>query len=196
MAEFQDRVIALSRAAWRLRRAARKPCDLPFALALFSDEKRLPDILGAARALPKGEPPIAVIFRHDGLGPQTRKELALEVMSACRETGHLFLMARADLEGADGAHAHGGGAGSRTAPVHDEAELAEATLWADAAFLSPIFPTLSHPDTKGLGRARAVALAQAARLPVFALGGMTPAGAAELEGTDFQGLGAIGAFTG
>jgi thiamine-phosphate pyrophosphorylase len=81
-------------------------------------------------------------------------------------------------------------------PVHDEDELVKACLEkADAGFLSPVFATESHPSARPLGRMRAVALAQASRLPLFALGGMDPASAATLEGAPFQGFGAIGAFT-
>ncbi|WP_256620189.1 thiamine phosphate synthase [Parvularcula maris] len=196
MADFTSRVIVLNEAAWRLRRAAPRPAELPFALALFSDEKRTPDILKMAEGLPDGGEPIAVIFRHDGLPADERLRLAGEVRDVVQAKGHLFLMARRPLPGADGVHA-GEGEGLRTAPVHDEDEIVRAVMdEVDAAFLSPVYATQSHPGATPLGRSRAVALAQAARVPLLALGGMNERTAASLEGAPFQGFGAIGAFTG
>nr|WP_233061299.1 thiamine phosphate synthase [Parvularcula mediterranea] len=82
-------------------------------------------------------------------------------------------------------------------PAHDEDELVAAfAAQADAAFLSPIFATRSHPEAQAMGRERAVAIAQASPMPLFALGGMDEEKAAELEGTPFQGFGAIDAFAG
>ncbi len=177
-----------------MREAAPKPCDLPFALALFTDPDRLPSIVSLAKALPQGLPPVAVVFRHDALGPD-RMALASEVRQLTQERGHKFLMARAELVGSDGTHAFGGGEGLRTMPVHKEEEIVEAVIaGADAGFLSPIFPTASHPGQPALGRERAVALAQASPLPLFALGGMDEDTAENLAGSPFQGFGAIGAF--
>jgi thiamine-phosphate pyrophosphorylase len=44
---------------------------------------------------------------------------------------------------------------------------------ADAVLLSPAFATRSHPDARALGPVRFRLLAQHARMPVIALGGMT-----------------------
>jgi thiamine-phosphate pyrophosphorylase len=196
VADFTSRVIVLNEAAWRLRRASPRPASLPFALALFSDEHRTRDILSMAKRLPETSKPLALVFRHDGLPSAERFRLADQVRRAVQARGHLFLMARSTLLGADGVHS-AEGEGLRTLPVHDEKEIADATLArADAAFLSPVRPTDSHPGAPALGRSRAVALAQAARIPLLALGGMDERSAGELEGTPFQGFGAIGAFTG
>jgi thiamine-phosphate pyrophosphorylase len=53
-------------------------------------------------------------------------------------------------------------------------------LGADAALLSPVFPTRSHPGGAVLGPVRFRLLARQARLPVIALGGMTGAKARAL----------------
>ena len=45
---------------------------------------------------------------------------------------------------------------------------------ADAILLSPVWPTRSHPGARGLGALRFRLLAARARVPVIALGGMTP----------------------
>jgi 8-oxo-dGTP diphosphatase len=77
---------------------------------------------------------------------------------------------------------------------HDQDELAKAALLADFATLSPVAPTASHPGAPVLGWARLQALAEAAALPVYALGGMTPAQAQEARRAGAQGVAGIGAF--
>ncbi len=61
------------------------------------------------------------------------------------------------------------------ASCHDAAELARASaLGCDFATLSPVHPTASHPDAEPLGWPRFAQLAEAASLPVYALGGLGP----------------------
>ena len=61
------------------------------------------------------------------------------------------------------------------ASCHTAADLAHAALiGADFALLSPVLPTRSHPDADPLGWERFGELANAATLPVYALGGMHP----------------------
>ncbi|HEY0106935.1 MAG TPA: thiamine phosphate synthase, partial [Rhizomicrobium sp.] len=62
----------------------------------------------------------------------------------------------------------------------------------DFVFLSPVFPTRSHPDRAALGAVRANALARTARVPVYALGGIDAGNARLLNG--FVGIAAIGAL--
>ena len=67
------------------------------------------------------------------------------------------------------------------ATAHDLREIGLARrLGADAALLSPVFPTRSHPGGAVLGSVRFRLLARQARLPVIALGGMTGAKARAL----------------
>lgn len=62
------------------------------------------------------------------------------------------------------------------ASCHSRAELGQAErLGADFALLSPVLPTRSHPDAEPLGWPAFAAWVDTAALPVFALGGMTPA---------------------
>ena len=63
---------------------------------------------------------------------------------------------------------------------------------ADAALLSPVFATASHPHAPALGAARARLMARQAALPVLALGGIDAAKAGLLDG--FAGLAAISAL--
>ena len=69
----------------------------------------------------------------------------------------------------------------RLATAHDRNELAAATAaGVDGVFLSPVFPTRSHPEARPLGIHGFHALARQSSIPVIALGGMTPARAREL----------------
>jgi len=62
------------------------------------------------------------------------------------------------------------------ASCHDAGELAQAqALGADLVVLGPVAPTPSHPGAAGLGWARFAALLKDYPLPVYALGGLTPA---------------------
>ncbi|MFV0644959.1 MAG: thiamine phosphate synthase, partial [Sphingomonadaceae bacterium] len=60
------------------------------------------------------------------------------------------------------------------ATVHNLAEIGQANrTGANAAFLSPVYPTRSHPEAKPLGPVRFSLLARYCQMPVIALGGMT-----------------------
>ncbi len=57
---------------------------------------------------------------------------------------------------------------------HSAEQLAHAeSLGADYAVLGPVLPTPSHPGESGMGWSRFADLVAAARLPVYALGGMS-----------------------
>ena len=60
---------------------------------------------------------------------------------------------------------------------------------ADAALLSPVFYTRSHPGARFLTPARARLIARASLVPVLALGGVNDRNAALLAG--FSGIAAI-----
>ncbi|MDQ6954034.1 MAG: thiamine phosphate synthase [Mariprofundaceae bacterium] len=56
---------------------------------------------------------------------------------------------------------------------HNVKELQESHYYgADYAMLSPVFPTLSHPDAPALGVKKFKEIAAASSLPVIALGGI------------------------
>jgi thiamine-phosphate pyrophosphorylase len=63
----------------------------------------------------------------------------------------------------------------------------------DAAFLSPVFATSSHPGAASLTPVRAAFIAAAAPVPVYALGGITARNAGLLAPA-FAGLAAITAL--
>ena len=78
---------------------------------------------------------------------------------------------------------------------HDAAELARASeIGADFATLSPVAPTASHAGAESLGWSAFQQLAEAAALPVYALGGMMPAQAGLAREHAAQGVAGIAAF--
>jgi thiamine-phosphate pyrophosphorylase len=152
----------------------------------MTDERQGERLWKALQKLPPGS---GVVFRHKTLPIQARKALFSEVRKVCRRR-RLFLLlagpsALARRWRADGSH---GGAKPvpgllRTASVHDLTEIRTAErAGADLLFLSPVFPTRSHPGAKPLGRTRFALLAGKTRLPVVALGGMDERRARTLAG--------------
>ncbi|MGB0672099.1 MAG: thiamine phosphate synthase [Rhodospirillales bacterium] len=86
-----------------------------------------------------------------------------------------------------------------TAATHGPSALNKAALLGcDAALLSPIFPTLSHPDAQTLGplKTRLWVRRVGFPLPVFALGGLRPATAKRLGRQALSGFAATEPFEG
>lgn len=196
---------SLAKAAAALKRTARCEPRLP-ALLMMTDERRLPDPLPAAAALPAGS---GVVLRH--YGDPSRETLGRQLAHLCRRRGLLLLVA-GDLAlalrlGADGVHlpeaattlvpaARRHGMTLTTVAAHSLAALRTAArLGADAALLSPVFPTASHPGAPVLGPLRFARLVRQAGLPVYALGGVTGRTAHRLKGSGAAGVAAIGALS-
>ncbi len=190
----------LAEAAASLKRAAESA--LP-ALVLMTDEVRLADPLPAARALPAGS---AVILRH--YGAPDREALARRLAAVARERGLLLLVgedpALARRIGAAGVHLPERAAARAravrwcaewlvTTAAHSPAALRKAAAaGADAALLSPVFATVSHPGVRPLGPQRFAALAKASPIPVYALGGIGRGEARLLGASGAIGIAAIG----
>ncbi len=82
-----------------------------------------------------------------------------------------------------------------TTAAHSLAACATARRFrANAVFLSPIFATASHRDSKHLGAPQARVIAANAPLPVYALGGLNGTKVRRLMRSQFAGLAAIGAL--
>lgn len=151
------------------------------------------------------------MYRH--FGASDRGEIALALAERATQRGWLLLIA-GDPELASQVGAHG---------VHwPEARIDEARAWrrknrdavftlsahsrmalrraahvgADAAFLSPVFATDSPGAGQALGLHRAASMAQAARLPVFALGGMDQAHERRVKNLGFAGLAMVSGVSG
>lgn len=192
----------LAAAAARLNRAAGRP-PIP-ALYFFTDPARTPDPIAVAARLPRGA---AIVYRHFGAADRTAAARALRAVA--RRRG-LVLLIGADPSlaarvGADGVHlpermaARAGALKRRrpgwivTAAAHDGRALRRAAD-ADAAVLSPVFPSRSGSAGRPLGALRAARLATLARGPVIALGGVNAKTARALKRGVFAGLAGIEAF--
>jgi thiamine-phosphate pyrophosphorylase len=173
-------------------------------LVLMTDDERLRDPLAAARALPRGS---IVVVRARAAG--RRRELAFSLKTIVRAKRLILLIAGdaalARACGAKGVHLPetrlGEAASLRargfplvTASAHSFSALRRAKE-ADAVFLSPVFPTQSHPGRAALGAMRANLMARQSAVPVYALGGISARNAALLGAGAFDGIAAIGALT-
>ncbi len=177
-------------------------------LILMTDEERLADPVAVVANLPRGS---AVILRH--YGAPDREELATRLVAASKRRGvRVLIAADAGLAakiGADGLHlpeamaARGPGVWRKwrkpgwlvTAAAHSPAALHRAkAAGADAALLSPVFPSESHPGGAALGVLRFAQWCRKSPLPVYALGGVSAATVRRLKGCGAQGLAGIGGF--
>ncbi len=174
-------------------------------LILMTDAMRLPDPLAAAARLPAGA---AVILRDYDAADRT--DLADALSTLCR-TRRLRLLVAADaklaaLVGADGVHLPEDLVPRMprrwprrwliTAAAHSPAAMWRARrAGADAALLSPVFATASHPGAPTLGALRFAAWANQAPLPVYALGGINAGTARRLTDSRAVGLAGIGGMT-
>lgn len=83
----------------------------------------------------------------------------------------------------------------QTAAVHSQAALAQAEAEGmDAVFASPVFATVSHPGRRPLGLEGLARLCAGARIPVFALGGMTAENTQSALDAGAAGAAGIGLF--
>ncbi len=156
-------------------------------LWLLSDERNDATLDAALERLPRGS---GFIFRHYHLPPAERAARWFALLRVIRARGHLAILADSALTarewGADGIYGPPRALYPTSrlvtlATVHSLREIAEANrVRADAVLLSPVYPTRSHPDAAMLGPLRFRVLAQHARMPVIALGGMTPRTAGRL----------------
>ncbi|WP_310533643.1 thiamine phosphate synthase [Novosphingobium sp.] len=154
-------------------------------LWLISDARNDGALEAALRRLPRGS---GLVFRHYHLAEPERRARFRQVQRLARLRGHSVVLAgtmrQARRWGADGAYGSArqlakGTAGLRLATVHSLRELRRAAR-ADAVLLSPVFATRSHPGAGALGPLRFLLMAQKSRIPVLALGGMTPRRAARM----------------
>lgn len=157
-------------------------------LWLLSDERNDAQLEAALAALPRGS---GFVFRHYHLDTAARAARFRRLAETARVSGHLVILsgeaALAGEWGANGVYGDAdriGGAENllKLATAHDGGALAAAgRAGADGVFLSPVFPTRSHPGAAALGVHGFHVLAQQSPVPVIALGGMTKARAAELD---------------
>lgn len=168
-------------------------------LWMMTDERQGEDLWQALDRLPRGT---GVVFRHYGLQPAKRRLLFEKVRKIARRKGLLLLLAGSSRQaaawGADGCHGRANGRRSNglvSASAHNLREIrAGERRGADFIFVSPLFETRSHPGAKALGPLRFARLARETRLPVIALGGVSPTRARRLQGMACHGWAAIDAW--
>lgn len=161
---------------------------------LVTDERMGDGVVGAVARLPERA---GILFRHYRLAHAERRALFDRSREAAE--GRLILLAGppelAVAWGADGWHGWDTGAGLHSVSVHDLRELRRAeSLGVGLLFVSPVFPTRSHPGATTLGPRRFARLAQQARRPVIALGGVTPANKDKLVRLGAYGWAAVDAW--
>jgi thiamine-phosphate pyrophosphorylase len=162
---------------------------------LMTDERQGEGLFDAIARLPADA---GIVFRHSSLPAAHRRALFKRVRDAA--PGPVLLAGpaeQAEAWGADGSHGRGRGFGLRSAPVHDYAQIRAAERdGAALLFLSPVYPTSSHPDARPLGLARFAWLARRTMLPVIALGGMNEARGRRLASFGAYGWAGIDAWSG
>lgn len=178
--------------------AMRPRQPLPFHW-LMTDERMGDRLFPAIARLPRGS---GIIFRHYSLLAAERRALFEQVRRIARRRRLTLILAGpvalARAWGADGSHGHDRSKSDRlrTAPVHGLREIRQAeSAGAHLLFLSPLFPTRSHPGGRALGRVRFAGLARAARRPVVALGGVDAKRARGLRRLGAHGWAGIDAWT-
>lgn len=164
-------------------------------LWLMTDERMGEGLWRALERLPRGS---GVVLRHYGLATHVRRQLAARVAAVARKRGLTLVIA-------------GGGAGIRGAGIHNARQPARLSLRtasahnrreaiaavrsrADAVFVSPIFPTRSHPGAGALGPVRFGLMVRGLRVPIIALGGMNAGRGRRLRALGSSGWAAIDAW--
>lgn len=186
--------------------AMRLPAHYPVTPAEATPDQAASAVLSA---LARGERLLQL--RLPGVPTEEVRMLAAGLLPEVRRVGATLLLSR-DIEGA---LALGAGAGVQLssaqlhslaerplpsaftvgASCHNAEELAlAARLGCDFATLSPVLPTASHPDAEPLGWPRFARLAEAAALPVYALGGLDPGDLMEARLHAAQGVAGIRGF--
>lgn len=181
-------------------------------IILMTDDVRLPDPEPAIRALPADS---MVVFRH--YDQPERAILGAKLRRLCRARGILFLVAN-DLSltlklDADGIHLPEYRIHQtpqiytqipqdliRTSACHQvntirALQQLPRVARPDGVFISPIFPTQSHPGAATLKQSDMLAMARflkEAKMPPIGLGGVTGGTAAKLRTSALASLAGIG----
>ncbi|MBI2382100.1 MAG: Nudix family hydrolase [Gammaproteobacteria bacterium] len=156
------------------------------------------------RALSMGQR--LVQLRAKGLSESALDELAGDVAARCRAAGAEWLLngpaALAYRHGADGLHLDGAALATLderpeglrwlAASCHDAAQLSRAeALGCDFAVLSPVKATASHPRILPLGWAGFAERVRGVGMPVYGLGGLSPADRDDAWAAGAQGIAGI-----
>jgi thiamine-phosphate pyrophosphorylase len=133
----------------------------------MTDERQGDGLWESLERLPRGS---GIVFRHYSLSCAERRRLFDRVRRVAKRRRLLLLAAGGGLRGEG---SHGRRYGSFSASAHNLRELKAAERsGAKLIFLSPAFPTRSHPGGRAHGPVRFGLIARHARVPVIALGGV------------------------
>jgi len=150
-----------------------------------------------------------VQFRARGLAGDAYRQLACRALEVCRNYDAVLLLNAEPALAVEldvGVHLTSArllALSSRPLPperrvaasCHTLEELEHACrIGVDFVVVSPVLPTKSHPEAVTLGWERLREFTERSRLPVYALGGMTPNHLAEAFHHGAQGIAAIGAL--
>lgn len=169
-------------------------------LWLMTDERMGSGMIEAVRRLPKGQ--AGVVLRNYSLPDEQRRALFDNIRAIARRRRLMLLLAGLPHVArgwkAQGWHGRGGKAIAglvHSMAVHNRSELTAAIrARADLVFISPVFPTRSHPGARALGPLGIARLARVAPMPVIALGGMDLQRMRRLNGLNVHGYAAIDAW--
>lgn len=147
---------------------------------LFTDERNDASLEPSILRLPRG---CGIVFRHYHLQETARRARFEAIQRLARRRGHLLILAgspalarRWRADGVHGRMARRADIGGllHSAPVHDALEIQRANRsGTDIFFLSPVFPTRSHPGQRPLNVLQVRRLAGLCNGVVIYLGGMT-----------------------
>ncbi|MET0339185.1 MAG: thiamine phosphate synthase [Caulobacter sp.] len=195
----------LAEAAAHLNRAAGLKKPLP-PLLFFTDPQRTPDPAAVAQRLPAGSAVVLRLFGAANALDQAKKmrtltsELSLTLLigadadlAAAVNADGVHLPERLTDQAASLRRQHSGWLITAAAHSPEALELA-AQAGADAAVVSPVFPSQSPSAGAPLGAERFAAMVQAAQIPIYALGGVTADTVGDLKDSGAAGLAAVGAL--
>ncbi|MBD9478606.1 Nudix family hydrolase [Pseudoxanthomonas sp. PXM02] len=197
----------------KLMRYDMPPADRPVVAALMQPDRYLvtPEPEDAGRWLAALERALAagirrVQIRVRSLSGDAWRTLATQAVARCREAGAEVLL-NGDIALAQelqvGVHLRASQLGDLSArplpaglPVaascHVAADLRQAeALGCDFAVVGSVYPTLSHPGGEPLGWPGFAGLREGVSLPIYAIGGMTPADLLQARRHGAQGIAAI-----
>jgi thiamine-phosphate pyrophosphorylase len=165
-------------------------------LWLMTDERMGDDLWSAIDALPRGA---GIVFRHHATPQDKRRALFARVAALARRKRLLLVRAGRERLGRGEAGVHGRAPlranGIRTWAAHTRAEaIAGKRAGASLLFISPVYPTRSHPEARATGPLPAAAIGRGLGLPVIALGGVDARRFTRLRGLGFNGWAAIDAW--
>ena len=191
------------------RQPRKKRIGLLPRLWLVTDERQGAALFPSIEALPFGS---GILFRHYHTPSLERRRIFDAIRHIADQSGHWVIIsdnvATAKHWRADGVHVTAA-TKKRTnvlryarkadlivsMTAHDKREMTYANRLADMIFVSPIYPTTSHPGAITLGERGLAMLADRTNRPVIALGGLNRKNSSKIMESGAYGWAAIDGLT-